>query len=263
LSTTRQIEVSMIDPPSIPARQAMDDHALAELRESMAGIGLLQAIGVVEEDGRYRIEYGHRRYTCACDLGWPTIECKVYTPGEVASGAAMLAENIYHEELSAAEEALLFQEHRELYNLDEAALCARFKKSPDYIGDRLRLFRGDPLVFDALLKRRINFSVAREVNKCEDEAHRRYLLDIAVRTGYSAAVMADHVRQWRQQVAPQVAVPLDGHNPGPPPPAAEYRQECCICGGYRDPWAMKNVMIHAVELEMILEQLKRAAQDVG
>ncbi|HWY55735.1 MAG TPA: ParB/RepB/Spo0J family partition protein [Terriglobales bacterium] len=263
MPVTRHVSLAEIDPPPIPARMAMDDGKLAELRASMQEIGLLQAIGVVAKDGRYEIEYGHRRYTCACDLGWATIECKVFTPAEIASGAAMLAENIYHEELSAAEEALLFQEHRELYGLDEAALCARFKKSPDYIGDRIRLLRGDPLVFDALSHRRITFAVARELNKCDDQAHRRYLLDVAVTTGYSSRVMADHVRQWRSSVSPQQA-------PGSPPPQAElpapapeYRQECCLCGGYRDPWAMVNVMIHKHELDAIREQIERAAREVG
>ena len=206
VAETRHIPLAEIDPPSTPARMAMDDTKLAELRESMRAIGLLQAIGVVARDGRYEIEYGHRRYTCACDLGWITIECRVFHPSELALGAAMLAENIYHEDLTAAEEALLFQEHRELYHLDEQQLCERFKVTPDYLGDRFRLLRGDQRVFDALAARQIKFSVARELNKCEDEAHRRYLLDLAVRCGYPARVVADQVRT----VAPRVGATAGG-----------------------------------------------------
>jgi len=260
---TRHIELSLIDPPPLPARQAMDDQKLAELRENMREIGLLQPIGVVEKDGRYEIEYGHRRYTCACDLGWVTLECKVYHPSELASGAAMLAENIYHEELTAAEEAILFQEHRELYGLDEAQLCQRFKVSPDYLGDRLRLFRGDPHIFDAVLKRRISYAVARELNKCEDQPHRRYLLDLAIRCGYPSRVVTDMIRQWRAQVQP-LAQPQVTHPPvEQPAAAAEYRPECCICGGYRDPWELVNVMIHKDELAMIRKHLENAAKDGG
>jgi len=259
MSETRLVELSMIDPPPMPARVAMDDVKLAELRESMRAIGLLQAIGVVEADGRYEIEYGHRRYVCACDLGWTTITCHIFQAAEIASGAAMLAENIYHEELSAAEEALLFQEHRERYALDEAGLCARFKVSVDYLGDRLRLLRGDQRVFDALLARRIKFSVARELNKCEDEGHRGYLLDVAVNTGYSGRVIGDMVRQWRNEAAPPQGPVQVTPLAEEPAPAAEYRQECCICGGYRDPWAMESVLIHRHELAAIRESLKQAA----
>jgi len=241
----------------------MDDQKLAELRESMRELGLMQAIGVVAKDGRYEIEYGHRRYTCACDLGWATIECKVYHPSELASGAAMLAENIYHEELTAAEEAILFQEHRELYHLDEAALCHRFKVSPDYLGDRIRLLRGDPKVFDALSQRRISYAVARELNKCEDEAHRRYLLDVAISTGYSSRVMADHVRQWRANQQPPASAQPAPAQVESAAPAPEYKQECVLCGGWKDPWNLQSVLIHKAELDMILKQLENAAKDAG
>jgi ParB/RepB/Spo0J family partition protein len=256
----RDIPLTEIDEPPLPARQAMDDTKLTELQGSMATIGLLHAIGVVDKDGRFEIVYGHRRYVSASVLRWETISCRVYEPSELAEGAAMLAENIFHEDLTAAEEAILFQEHRERYNLDESALCARFKVSADYLGDRLRLFRGDKTVFDALLARRINFSVARELNKCEDEGHRRYLLDIAISTGYSAAVMASHVRQWRQNTAPQAgpeSPPPTTEQPAPPP---EYRQECVFCGGYKDPWAMVSVMVHKHELDAIQKQLAESAR---
>jgi ParB family chromosome partitioning protein len=256
---TRQIPLTEIDPPDLPARVAMDDQKLADLRESMRDMGLMQAIGVVAREGRYTIEYGHRRFTCASALGWATIECKVYHPSEIASGAAMLAENIYHEELSAAEEALLFQEHRERDQLDEAGLVARFKKSADYIGDRIRLLRGDQRVFDALLARRIVFATARELNKCADEAHRRYLLDLAIRCGYPARVIADMVRQWRQESAPQPSAPVPVPPSDQPAPPPAERVECCICGGWRDPYNLVSVMIHQAELEAIRAGLEKAA----
>jgi ParB/RepB/Spo0J family partition protein len=260
---TKLIALAEIDPPDIAMRQTMDDGKLAELRTSMADVGMIHPLAVVERDSRYVIEDGHRRYVCACDLGWVEARCEVYHPSEIASGAVMVAANIYREDPSAAEEALLFQVHREKYNLDEAGLCARFHVSPDYLGDRLRLLRDDGEVFKALLARRITFSVARELNRCPDEAHRRYLLDVAVRTGYSARVVADHVRQWRAQQTPQPAPATVLPSVEQPAPAPEYRQECCLCGGYRDPWNLKSVMIHDAELTMILDQLKRAAQDAG
>jgi ParB family chromosome partitioning protein len=257
---TRHISLAEIDPPELAMRQEMDDIKLTELRESMADLGLIHPLCVVARDGRYVVEDGHRRYVCACDLGWPTIRCEVYTPEEIASGAVMVAANRMREDPSAAEEALLYEKHRALYGLDEAGLCNRFHVTPNYLGERFRLLRCDPQVFDAVLKRRISFAVARELNKCEDETHRRYLLDIAVRTEYSSRVIADMVRQWRKEAAPQ-AVP---GSPSPqveqpaPPPA--YRPECCLCGGYLDPWRLISVMIHEDELKALREQLERTAR---
>lgn len=256
---TRLILLSEIDAPPTPARVAMDDQKLAELRESMRTTGLIQPIAVVAEDGRYTLHCGHRRLICAQDLEWESIRAEVYHPSETAALAAMLHENIFREDLSAAEEALLFAQAAEEQHLDEAGLCALFHVNADYLGDRMRLLRDDEKVFQALLARQINFSVARELNKCPDQEHRRYLLDIAVRTGYAARVIAGMVRQWRMNTQPAPVIPSPAPADASPEPAAEYRQECCICGGYKDPWAMVNVMIHKHELDAILAGLKEHA----
>lgn len=257
---TRHIAMTEIDPPDNPMRVAMDDTKLADLRKSMASIGLIHPLAVWERDGRYVIEAGHRRFVAASELGWEKVRCEVYSKDELKQGAVMLAENIFKEETSAAEEALLFQDYYKKHDSSEAGMCAHFHVSPDYIGDRLRLLRGDREVFDALLNRSINFSVARELNKCTEEGHRRYLLGIAVDTGYSAAVMASQVREWKKNQHYLTQPVLPASEQPAPEPVAEYRQECCICGGYRDPWAMESVMIHRHELQAIRDSLRNAAQ---
>lgn len=257
----RTIALADIDEPPLAARVAMDEGKLNELMQSLTSIGLMQPIGVKPRDGRFEIEYGHRRFTAAMRLGWHHIMALVYQPNEIVEGAAMLAENIHREELSAAEEALLFAESQEKFGLDEAGLCKRFNVTPDYLGDRLRLLRMGGKVFESALARRINFSVARELNKCEDEQHRNYLLDIAERSGCSARVVTDYVRQWRVS-----ASPVTSTTPAPPAntvptPIEPYRIECALCGGGKDPWNLIDVKLHKWEWEMIQEQIKKLNQE--
>lgn len=247
----RFIPLSLIDAPPMPARVAMDDGKLLELMESMKRDGQLQPIGVYGVGERFEISYGHRRFEAAKRIGWIEMQALLFAPDEFAADAAKLAENIYREDLSAAEEALLFAEAQTAYKLDEAGLCERFHVERNYLADRFKLLRDDARVFDAVLQRQINFSVARELNKCPDEEHRRYLLTIAVECGYPARVIADMVRQWRVSHAPQ----------GPPTPPAEPTAEvnapsphrvCCIlCGGDRDTYNLININIHRWEWERI------------
>lgn len=259
---TRQIELSMIDPPDIAARVSMDDKALAELAESMSTTGQIQPLAVWERDGRFVIEDGHRRFTCACDLGWVTIRCEVWESAELAKGAVMVAANRFRESVTAAEEALLFAEHQERDKLDEAGLCKRFNVSPDYLGDRFRLLRGDKKVFDAVLRRKIKLGVARELNKCDDESHRRYLLDLAITCGYPFRVVADMVRQWRAQLpsAPvQVSPPISSQEPAPVEP---WKIECFTCGANKQPWLLQNVNICPACRDAMLKLLEQAAKAV-
>jgi len=256
-----RVLLAQIDEPKLPIRVAMDDRKMQELVESMREIGLLQPIGLRPVDGRFEIEFGHRRWYAARELGWKDISALIFTTKEIVAGAAMLAENVIREDITAAEEALLFAQAREMHGLDEEGLIKRFRRSADYIGERVRLLRQDPQVFDALLKRHISFAVAKELNKCTDESHRRYLLDAAMRGGNSARVVAEWVRQWRAMPTPQTSAEPVTSQPTPVPDPGDPLIACCFCGGHRDPYNLVSVYIHRWELTEIQKFMQQPPAD--
>lgn len=278
----KTILLNDINEPVLPVRAAMDETKMTELMESMAALGLLQPIGVKpletgclhcgrEEKAHtsrvqcqfymtYEIEFGHRRFIAAQRLHWKEISANVFQPGEDIEGAAMVAENAEREDVTAAEEAILFRQAQERYSLDEEGLVKRFRRSANYIAERLNLLRQDLEVFKALHQRQINFSVARELNKVDNEQMRRYYLDAAIRSGANAR----NVASWRQQLAAQQA-PATTTTPSPEP-ATETPQQvtpavaCILCGGHLDPYNMISVYIHKWELEHIQKLLRETAE---
>jgi len=278
----KTILLNDINEPALPVRAAMDETKMSELMESMAALGLLQPIGVRplgtgcmhcgrEEKAHtarvqcqfymtYEIEFGHRRFIAAQRLHWKEISANVFQPGEDIEGAAMVAENAEREDVTAAEEAILFRQAQERYDLDEEGLVKRFRRSANYIAERLNLLRLDLEVFKALHQRKINFSVARELNKIDDENMRRYYLDAAIRGGANARTVAS----WRQQFIAQQA-PATVVTPSPEPATEAPQQSnppvaCFLCGGHLDPWNMDSVYIHKHEREHILKVLRETAE---
>jgi len=256
----KRIPLADIDEPQLPARVAMDEGKMQELAGSMAEIGLLQPISLKRVDLRYEIEAGHRRFLAAKMLKWRDIPALVFEDGELVAGAAMLAENIIREDLNAAEEAVLFAQSQDKYSLDEDGLVARFRRTPDYIADRLRLLRDDSEVFNALLGRKVNFSVARELNKCGDEAHRRYLLDAAIRGDVGARTVAGWVRDWRANTIPEAGAETATVPATLTPEQVDGTPKCIFCGGSKDPWNLVNVYIHKWELAEIQKVLGRSEE---
>jgi ParB/RepB/Spo0J family partition protein len=282
MPTLARVPLADIDEPAQPVRCSMDEVKMAELVASMRTLGLLQPIGLKRLplgahptandpiDGfpleapasfqRYEIEFGHRRFIAATQLRWRDIPAMIFDASELQEGAAMIAENSHREDVNAAEEGLLFAQAQERYTLDEAGLMKRFNVSQDYLGDRMRLVREGGKVFDALLKREISFTVARELNKCADLAQREYFLDCAIRGGTGSRVVAQWIRDWRLQASPpsSPAVALtpatdaavDASNP----------LACFICGGSKDPWALESVYIHKREKADIIAALQKAAE---
>lgn len=256
----KQLDITRVMPPENPMRFSMDDEKMQALMDSMRNLGLLQPIGVVDRGETFTVEFGHRRYIAATRLEWRTIAAMVYSENEIAEGAAMLAENVEREEVTAAEEAIMFAEAQERFGLDEAGLCARFKKSPYYIGERLELLRKDEMVFKALQERRINFSVARELNRFKKEEDRRYYLDAIMRNGGNARLVASWRQQHEAMPQPDAAgvpapEPVTQDTSSPPNPIA-----CVLCGGHKDPWNLVSVYIHKYELDQIQKLIKESAE---
>lgn len=257
-----KVLLAMIDEPQNPIRFTMDEAKMQSLCDSMRDIGLLEPIGLKRVGERFEVEYGHRRFRAAIHLGWSEISALIFNSKELTEGAAMLAENIEREEITAAEEAVLFAQAQEQFNLDEAGLCARFKKSPNYISERLKLLRNDEAVYKAVAERRITFAAAKELNKCTDEGHRRYLLDSAIRSDASAKVVMGWVCQWKAYVPSPETIATPEGAPPPPPPVIEHGIECCMCGGFRDPYNLVSVYIHKWELEKLREIMMQPPLEV-
>lgn len=87
------------------------DDELHELMTSMKQSGLLQPVGVVEEDeGGFELSWGFRRFSAAKKLGWKTIECHIQEKSE-AAGEVLIKnaiENMLRANVSLPEQGRIF-----------------------------------------------------------------------------------------------------------------------------------------------------------
>lgn len=256
----KHIPLGLIDGPDLPMRSTMDEEKLTSLMNSIVTIGQRYPAEVIERDGRYEIRTGHRRYVALERLGRETMMCLVLAPGEDHGAAIMIAENLEREDVNRAEEAVWFAQLMDKHGWDADELVKRTKRSEGYISDSFRLLRQDSEVFNAVLQNRINFSVARELNKCTDEPMRRNFLDQAIRSGTGARVVAEWVSQWRVNTGgaptpiPQPA-PAGGETPPPQQVVA-----CQLCGGHLDPYNLISVFVHKWEWENLQRLVREAAK---
>jgi ParB family chromosome partitioning protein len=147
---------------------------LTELAESIREFGILQPLLVREEgtirDGRQRyiIIAGARRRTAAEQANLATVP--VVLRGEQAARIRVLQliENLQRQELSPLDEARAFQELLDMEGLTPPALAERLHLSAQHVRDRLRVL-ADQVLADAVERRQIPPSVARDIMKLPDE----------------------------------------------------------------------------------------------
>jgi ParB/RepB/Spo0J family partition protein len=261
-------------------RVSIDEAKLYELRDSIRALGQLQAIIVVpvqaqspdleknssgntvptasQEQPRYEIVAGHRRYLASRLVPLAELRCDVYEDGWKAKEAAMLAENAFREDITAAEEGWKYCALVEKYTLTEAQLCAMVQQSPEYIYARMDMVRKDAVVAKLCAERKINFTVAQQLLKCPDEAHRHYLAAMAAESGATGNVVRSWVAQWRaQQTAPQEVLPgAPAPDAGSPP--VENTMVCRCCQRGNDPQNLRLIYVHWFELDFFDRVMKEA-----
>lgn len=197
----REVPIDRIDDPEFLMRERFDTEKYAELRDDIAANGIQQALIVERRGDRFRLCAGFRRLTVARELGAETVPCDIREPGALDEEAIKILENDIRENTNAADAALYL---KRLFvsrcGNDVDKLCELVKRSRKYVDDRLRLTLGDEEVFQALLNRKISFSVARELNGIRDTGYRHVYLDDAVKFGMTGGAAAEKRRTANRAV---------------------------------------------------------------
>ncbi|RQD73903.1 MAG: nucleoid occlusion protein [Candidatus Syntrophonatronum acetioxidans] len=135
------IEMDNIEGNPFQPRKEFDQDKIGELAQSIKTYGLLQPILVAENDKKYQIIAGERRYLACKKLGWvkiPAIKKEISTSGMAAMA---LIENLQRENLHYMEEAQGYHRLIEEFGLTQEVLAQRLGKSQSTIANKLRLLK--------------------------------------------------------------------------------------------------------------------------
>ena len=119
------------------------DSEILELAESIDRQGLLNPITVqMGKHGRYVVIAGHRRFEAVKRLGLPHIECNVLDDlNEKEVILAQIAENCQRKQMSASELVDTFEDLKERFKMNQAAIAKQFGKSDTWVSNQYQAVR--------------------------------------------------------------------------------------------------------------------------
>lgn len=134
-----EVDILLLDRNPDQPRKEFDPERLQELANSIERHGMVQPIVVQENNGRYTIVTGERRYRAARIAGMRTVPVVVrqYDSRQVLE--VSLIENIQREDLNPIEEAAAIQFLMEQHDLTQEEVAERLSKSRPVIANSLRL----------------------------------------------------------------------------------------------------------------------------
>lgn len=179
------IAVTEIDRNPDQPRRDFDETALQTLADSIRAAGVLQPLLVVEENGRYRIVAGERRFRAARIAGLDKVPCIVRELSAQEQMEAALIENLQREDLNPIEEAAAVKQFMDACHYTQEQAAKRLGKSRPALANLLRLLSLPQVVQDDVIAGRLSAGHARVLAGIEEERRQIALAQLAILEGLS------------------------------------------------------------------------------
>ena len=193
---TIMVDIRKVEPNPTQPRQFFDEAALAELAESMKTLGIIQPLVVnKEENGRYTIIAGERRYRAArlAQLTEVPVVVKEYTDTEILQAA--IIENIQRQDLTPIEEAISYQRLQTEFFFSADDIAAKLGKNKHAVISALHLLELAPPVQKLAAEGKITASHAKALLTVEDPELQAYCAEKIVQEGLSVRAAETMVAQ--------------------------------------------------------------------
>lgn len=194
-TVVRDISIDEIDPNTDQPRKEFDKEALEQLSQSIQEAGVLSPILVVENNGRYRIVAGERRYRASRLAGLSTIPCIVRNLTNVQQMEAALIENLQREDLNPIEEAVAIRSLMSECNYTQEQAAKRLGKSRPAIANSLRLLNLPQTIIDMVVSGELTAGHARVLAGLDSEEKQLALAKECVEQGYSVRKLEEVSKQ--------------------------------------------------------------------
>lgn len=174
---TVEVPVAEIDRNPNQPRKTFNEDSLKEMATSIAAYGVLQPLLLVkEENGRYLIIAGERRFRAATMAGLKKVPAIIREFTEQQIQEISLIENLHREDLNAIEAAEGMRELMENHGLTQEEVSVRIGKSRPYVTNTLRLLQLPQEVTEMVRKGELSPGHARALISIDDKD---YLINLA------------------------------------------------------------------------------------
>ena len=138
-SELRQVPLADIERNPYQPRTVFDDEKLSELTISIQEVGVLQPILLREQNGRYELIAGERRWLAARRAGLSSIPAVVRRIQDLESFEQAIIENLHREDLNPIDEAVAYHRLMDEFSMTQQQVAERVGRSRPAVANALRL----------------------------------------------------------------------------------------------------------------------------
>ncbi len=168
-SKLRDVEIEKIIPNPDQPRKKFEEKEIQELSKSIEKYGIIQPLLLREDEDKYVIIAGERRFRAAKMAGLKTVPAIIKNISEDVSDRISIIENIQRRDLNPVEEAMSYRHILDAQNMTQKELADEIGKSRQYVGNTIRLLNLDPRVLKLLENGDISTSHGKNLLSIKDK----------------------------------------------------------------------------------------------
>lgn len=190
----QEVDVRLIDTNAQQPRKQFEEEALKELAASIRQHGIVQPLIVKEQNGRYLIVAGERRFRAARMAKLETVPVLTVDYDEAKIHEVALIENIQREDLNPIEEATAIRFLMQQHDMTQEEVAERIGKSRPAVANALRLLQLPQPVLALVREGTISAGHGRAIAGIADAATQQKIADECVRLGYSVRALESRIK---------------------------------------------------------------------
>ena len=197
-SDLREISVSEIVRDEEQPRKEFDPEALEALADSIKKHGVLQPLVVVNEEGKYKIVAGERRWRASKLAGLKKVPAIVRTLESQERLEISIIENAQREDLNAIEMATAYAKLKSQFNLSEEEIAGRVGKSKSAVVNTMRLLNLPDKAKKAMVEHKLTEGVMRPLVNADAEIIEKILPKI-IDDGWTARRVEREMQELKKK----------------------------------------------------------------
>jgi ParB family chromosome partitioning protein len=174
------IPIEKIKPNKDQPRKIFKDKELVELSNSIKENGIIQPITVFEEDGRFIIIAGERRYRASKLAGLDKLPVTIKKVTKRDMLAMAIIENVQRSDLNCVEEALAYYQLMNEFSLTQDEVAKKIGKERSTIANFLRILKLPREVIQYIQREELSFGHAKILASVKDDEKVKRLARLAI-----------------------------------------------------------------------------------
>ena len=203
-----EIPLDQLDPNPYQTRTKLDEHALAELVESINSLGVVQPIVVrPAAHGRYQVIAGERRRKASQMAGRDKIPAIVRQVSNEQAMEMTIVENLQRLDLNCMEQAVAYARLSKDFHLTQEEIGLRVGVSRESVANYVRLLKLPEPVMQYLYDGKLDFSEARVLLRLAKPEQIQRVADHAVSKHLSVQQLQELVERVNLSLPKDKATP--------------------------------------------------------